>query len=104
MICQNMPEHGVVDVSAAVVANCGAYVVVNLADVFDQFLDGHLLEIGMSIQGTIQLGYVSVVVLGVVNLHGARIDMRLEGIVSVRQYRKFVGHDPAPFEIGCGES
>ena len=46
------------------------------------------------VEGVVELGHVGVVVLAVVDLHGARVDVRLERVVGVAELRELerVGH------------
>ena len=53
-----------------------------------QFFDGFTGEVS-AFDGRIQLGGVSGVVLAVVNFHGARVDVRLEGVVGVWKCGEF---------------
>ena len=47
---------------------------------------------GWSFSSVVRVVDVGLVVLGVMDLHRPRIDVRLEGVVGVGKFRKFVSH------------
>ena len=65
----DLPEHRVVRVAAAVVADRRADVFRHGVDVLKQILDALRLQIGMLLQRGIQVRHVGVVMLAVMNLH-----------------------------------
>ena len=75
-----------VGVAAAVIAHDAANVFGHGGEVLDQIFDGFAGQIGLVLQGVVDVGDVSLVMLGVMDLHRARVDMRLERVVSVRQF------------------
>src|SRR5712691_6383591 len=88
----DLPEHGVVDMAAAVVAHCGADVLRHGVDAAQQILGALRLQFGMLVQRRVQIGDVRVVMLPVVNLHRLLVDVRFERIGRVRKRRKRVSH------------
>ena len=65
------------------VAPRGMDVCGNLVQILDQGVDGNAFKIGVACEGSVETSDVSGVVFAVVNLHGARINVRLQGIVCV---------------------
>src|SRR5208282_2924050 len=89
----NLPEHGVVNVATAIVPNGRADVLRNdAAIVSQQFLDGLAGQAWRRLQRLIQIGYVSSMVLAMVNLHGHLIDIRFQRVKSVGQRWKCERH------------
>ncbi len=86
------PEHGMVQVAAAVVANRRTDILRYRTQVADEVLQAFFREFGVLVQGLVQFVHVRLVVLGVVYLHRARVDMRLERVVGVGQGEQFVLH------------
>ena len=57
-------------------------------EVAEQILDGYALQLGVLLEGSVELGGVASVVLPMVDLHGAGVDVRLESGEVVRQDRE----------------
>ena len=76
-----------IGMTAAVIPHHRANGFRNGVKVLDQILDRFSGEIGMIFKRIINVGDVSLVMLGVMDLHRPRVDMRLEGVVSVGQFR-----------------
>jgi hypothetical protein len=93
----DLPEHGVVDVAAAVVLDDLADVFGDGGEVLDEVFGGLGAEVGVLLDGAVEVGDVGLVVLVVVELHGRLVDVGLEGGVVVGQRGKFVGHGGSPF-------
>ena len=55
-------------------------------EVLDQIFDGFGGQLGLVLERVIDVSDVSLVMLGVVDLHRARVDMRLECVVRVREF------------------
>ena len=72
--------------AAAVVADDAADVFRNGIQILDQVFDGFVRELGFVLEGVVDVGDVSLVMLGVMDFHRARIDMRLERVVGVGQF------------------
>ena len=70
-------------VTATVVAHGSLNVSRYFVQILDQGVDGDAFKIGVAFEGSVESGDVSGVVFAVVNLHGARINVRLQGIVCV---------------------
>ena len=77
------PEHGVVGVASAVVADGGANIFGNGVQIADEVVNGFGGEIGVIGQGGIDVGDVGLVMLVVVEVHGFGVDERLERAVVV---------------------
>src|SRR3989442_3251704 len=88
----DLPEHRVVGVAAAVVADGGANVLWHTADAAQQILNALRLQLGMLLEGGVQVGDVRLMMLAVMNLHRPRIDVRLECIEGIWKGRKGVSH------------
>lgn len=69
-----------------------AYAVGDRIEAQEKLERGQVLQVGVTFQGGIQLVDVALVMLGVVDLHGTRVDGRLERIECVRQLRQLEGH------------
>src|SRR6266581_9376667 len=76
--------------ATAVVAHRGADVVRNRIDTAQQCVDALAEELGMFTQGVVEVGDVGLMMLAVVDLHGLRVDMRLECGEVVRQLGEHV--------------
>ncbi len=87
----DLPEHGVVDVAAAVVLDDLANVLGNAGEVFEELLGRLFADLGVLFDCTVEVGDVGLVVLVVVKLHGRFVDGRLKRRVIVGQRGKFVG-------------
>ena len=83
----DLPEHGVIQVAAAVVAHGGTDGFRHLADLCEQFLDRKILKFGMAFESLVEIGDVGPVVLVVVNLHRLRVNVGLERVERVWKRR-----------------
>src|ERR1039458_7737576 len=88
----DLPEHGVVDVAAAVVADGAADVLGDGGEVLDEVFDGPGTQFGVLFDGGVQVGDVGLVVLVVVEFHGRLVDVGFEGGVVVGKRWNFKGH------------
>src|SRR4030095_4565795 len=79
------PEERMVPVSAAIVANCRANRLGHCIQIFQEIVDRFGLQVRTAIQGFVQISDICPMMCVVVNLHGLRVDMRLERVESVRQ-------------------
>ena len=79
--------------AAAVVPDRRADGLRKRVDVCDQLLDRLLLQIGIRLQRRVQVLHVRAMMVVVVDLHGALVDVRLQGVVRVRQGGKGERHD-----------
>ena len=95
----DLPEHGVVDVAAAVVLDDLADVFGDGGEVLDEVFGGLLAELGVLFDGAVEVGDVGLVVLVVVELHGRLVDVGLEGGVVVGERGKFECHGISPWGI-----
>lgn len=91
--CENAPEEDVVAVSAGIIAHAGADRLWNLAEIGDEGVHRLGGQRGMVLQDRVGIIDVGLVVLAVVDLHRARIKVRLEGIVGIGEWCEFVGHN-----------
>jgi hypothetical protein len=78
----------VVRVTSTVVANRGSDGLRNGDDVSQQLLDRPAREIGVPVQRVVEVGHIRLMVLPMVDLHGAGIDVRLERVVRVPEIGK----------------
>ena len=88
----DLPEHAVVDVSAAGVLDDLADVFGDGGEVPDEVFGGFGGQLGVLLDGGVEIGDVGMVMLVMVQLHGRLVDVGLEGVVGVRQRCEFVGH------------
>jgi hypothetical protein len=82
----------VVGVPSAVVPHGHPDVLGNAGEAPDELLHAFLLEVGLPLDGPVDVIDVSLVMFRVMDLHGARVDVGLERIIGIRQLRQFVGH------------
>ena len=82
----DFPEEGMVRVTAAVVAHGGANVFGHGVEILDQILDRFRGELGLVFERVVDVGDVSLVMLGVMDFHRPRVDVRLERVVGVREF------------------
>lgn len=83
-----VPEEGVVEVATSVVANGTLNGFRKVCEGGDEFTDFFISEFGVAFESSVKVGYVGVVVLAVMDFHGAGIDVRFEGIVGVSEFGK----------------
>src|SRR3990170_8268595 len=88
----DLPEHGMIQMAAAVVAHGGTYGLRHFADPCEQILDRKLLKLRMAFESLIEIVDIRPVVLVVVNLHRLRVDVRLERVEGVWERRQIVRH------------
>ena len=85
------PEERVVQVAADIVAEAGADGLGGILEVFEEFFGRKLREFGVAGQEFVGVRDVGLVVLVVVDAHRLGIDVRLEGLVGIREGRECVG-------------
>jgi hypothetical protein len=83
----------VVAVAAGVVAHAAADGLGDLREVGDQRVDVEGRERGVVLEEIGGVGDVSLMVLRMMDFHRLGIDVRDESVVSVGEFREFVGHD-----------
>src|SRR5690606_16415688 len=88
----DFPEERVVHVSAGVVADGGADVLGDAAEVFDEFVGAFRFEVRFAGDGVVQVGDVCLMMLRVMDFHRAGIDVGLKGVVCVAEIRESVCH------------
>jgi hypothetical protein len=88
----DVPEHGVVDVTSAVVADSASNIFGDGVQVFEQVFGSLLIELGMFVEGRVEVLDVGSVMHVVMEMHGLFIDGRVERRVVVRQGGQFVRH------------
>src|SRR5690606_8199235 len=81
----DLPEEVVVDVPAAVVADGRAGLLGDGVQIAEELLGALALQLGVLLDRRVEVVRVGGVVLAVVNLHRPRVDVRLEGVLGVRQ-------------------
>jgi len=79
------PEKRVVPVAAAVVADGVANIFWDGIEAFEQIVDGLGLQTGLTLQGLVEVGHVSAVMLVMMDLHRLGVDVRFECVKRVRQ-------------------
>lgn len=92
-----------IGMTATLIDDCRAQVFRELFDAGDQFLHRPVRKLG-AFHRCIEVVDVGLVVLGVMDLHCLRIDMRLKGIVGVRQCWQGIRHSMCSVEksgSGC---
>ncbi len=97
----DLPEHGVVDVAAAVVLDDLADVFGDAGEVFDELFGRLFADLGVLLDRAVEIGDVGLVVLVVVKLHRRFVDEGLKRRVIVGQRGKFVGHSSSPVVVRC---
>ena len=97
----DLPEHGVVHVAAAVIADDAANIFGNAGEIGNELLRRLLAEFRMLFNSAVEVGDVGLMVLIVMQLHGRLVDGRLESGVVVRKGRKFEGHGRYSFIVLC---
>ena len=83
----NLPEHGVVHVSAAIIANDAANVFRQRGQIADQLFRALASQFRVFLNCTVQLGNVSRMVLVMVQVHGLIVNVRLQRVVLIGQRR-----------------
>ena len=73
-----------ISVAAAVVAHDGANVFRNGVQIADQIFDRFFFQIGLAFDRLVEVVDVSLVMLGVMDFHRPRIDVRLQRIIRIR--------------------
>ena len=91
--CENAPEEDMVAVSAGIIAHSCTDRFWDLAEIGDEGVHRLCGQRGMVLQDRVGVIDVGLVVLAVVDLHRARIKVRLEGIVGIGEWCEFVGHN-----------
>ena len=76
-----------VRVTTAVIAHDSANIFRHRVEIADQILDRFRGQVGVIFERVVDVGDVSLVMLRVMDLHRARVDVRLEGVVGVREFR-----------------
>ena len=88
-----LPEHRVIVVTAAVVADGAADIVRHRGEIADERVDGLGFQRGIAGEGLVQIIHVSLVMAAVVDLHRLLVDVRFERVVRVGKAGEFVWHD-----------
>ena len=81
----DFPEHGVVDVASAIVADRAADVFGNGVEVANEIFGGFAGQFGMLLDGGVQIFHVGAMVHVVVQGHRLLIDDGFECVVGIRQ-------------------
>jgi hypothetical protein len=82
----DLPEHGVVDMASAIVADGGADVFGNRIEVANQIFGGFAGELGMLFNRGVQVFHVSAVVHVVMQSHGLLVDRGVQCVIGIRQW------------------
>lgn len=90
--CQSTHEEAVVRVTTGVVANALLLVLWNLIELRHQVVYVERVELAVLLEEAVQVVDVSLMVLGVVNLHGLLVKVWLEGVIAVSQLGQRVRH------------
>ncbi len=91
-LLHDLPEHGVVGMPAAIVADGRLDRIGHAIDVLHQIFDAHIRQVRMTLERGVDVVHVGAVVLVVVNLHRTRVDMRLERVERIRKWGQLIGH------------
>ena len=62
-----------------------------LGNICTNFFNAHFFGFGAG-NGIVQIGYIGLMVLSMVNFHGAGVDVGLQRVGSVGEFGKFEGH------------
>src|ERR1700731_324133 len=81
-----------VHVAAAIVAHGGANGFGHFVDLRQEIFDREALKVGRGFERLVKIGDVSIVMLVVMDLHGLRANVRLEGVEGVWQRRQRMSH------------
>src|SRR3989338_775878 len=81
-----------VKMPAAMVAHCRSYCIGHGCEVCEQLFQLPALQLRVAFKRGIQLVNISLMVFGVMNGHRLSVDVRLERVIFVRKFRKFVFH------------
>ena len=76
-----------IGVSTAIVAHNGPDIFRHIVQVANQVLNRFFLEIGLIFERVIYIRDVGLVMFGIMNFHRPRVDVRLERVVWVGQFR-----------------
>lgn len=87
-----LPEEVVVPMTPTVVADGGTDVIGNFLKVGNQFVEAQSFQIGFAGDGVVEVGDVGVVMAVMVDLHRQSVDVRLQGVVRIRQRIEFECH------------
>ena len=88
-----IPEKGVVPVSAAIIAHGSTDRLRHVSEIADEFFDGLRSQIRSALEGLVEIRNISRVVLAVMDLHRACVDIGFKRRGGVGKSRKFEGHD-----------
>ena len=88
---EDIPEEGVVVVPASVVSTAVWISVGKAVETPEDLLGIDGMELGMSLQGLVEVGRIGPMVLLVVDLHGPGVDMGLQGVVGISELGKLEG-------------
>lgn len=89
---EEVPEEGVVGVSAAVVTDRTADGFRHSGEVGDEVVDRLAAEFRSAFEGLVEIRHVRGMMLVVMDLHRLRVDAGLQSVVGIGQWWKFVGH------------
>ena len=84
---EDLPEHGMVGMAAAIVAHGAADVRRHRVKIADQVLDGLCFQVRLARNRLVDVGDVGSVVFIVVNLHGQRVNVRFERVLGIWKRR-----------------
>jgi len=80
------PEKRMIGMAPSMIANGRSDVFRHGSEVFQQLFSRALFQFAMALEGGIELVDVGLVVFGMVDYHGAGIDVRFQGIVGVVEF------------------
>ena len=84
---EELPEHRMVGVAAAVVAHRAADVGGHRVEMADEVLDGLAFEVRLAGDGLVDVGHVSAVMFVVMDLHRLRVDVGFERVLGIWKWR-----------------
>ncbi len=89
---EEVPEEGVVPVTATVVADGAADGLGDGGEIGDEGLDGFGFEIGLAGDGLVEVVHVGLVMAAVVDFHGGGVDVGFQGFLGIGKRSEFVRH------------
>src|SRR3984957_630781 len=84
---EQLPEHGMIGMAAAVIAHRAANVRRDGVEIANQLLHGFLFQVRLACDGFVEVGHVSRVMFVMVDLHGLRVDIGFERVFCVGERR-----------------
>ena len=71
--------------AAAIIADCSANVFRHAIQIFQQIVNGFGLQLGMALEGLVQVRDVGAMMFVMVNFHRLRVDVGFQSVKCIRQ-------------------